>query len=98
MATSGMTPRAIKLAVWNAGTNLTELAEMNGLSESSCRVAIRNNFCPSGEKAIIDLLKIDPHKLWPNRYDKAGNRIIGRSRANTTKLKPVGHRQKVAVV
>lgn len=96
MAKAGMTPRDIKIAVWMTGTNLTELALKHGYSESYCRMALLYSTCPGSEQLIIDQLGLHPHTIWPDRYDENGHRIAGRERADTTKSKCDGHRQKNA--
>ncbi|MEQ8318727.1 MAG: helix-turn-helix domain-containing protein [Rhodospirillales bacterium] len=94
---AGMHPEDIKAAIRKTGITLTELSLSSGLSESAVRQAILFRHCPAGERAVIDHLGLPPHEIWPNRYDRDGNRIIGRNQLNTTKSKPVGHRQKGAV-
>tara|TARA_R110001592_G_scaffold104697_1_gene294580 strand:- start:73937 stop:74227 length:291 start_codon:yes stop_codon:yes gene_type:complete len=94
---AGMHPEEIKAAVRMTGITLTELSLRAGLGESNVRQALFFQHCPSGERAIIDHLGLEPHAIWPNRYDRDGNRIIGRNNINTTKSKSAGHRQKGAV-
>ncbi len=94
---AGMHPEDIKAAIRKTGITLTELSLSSGLSESAVRQAILFTFCPAGERAVIDHLGLPPHEIWPNRYDRDGNRIIGRNQPNTTKSKSLGHRQKGAV-
>ncbi len=91
-----MHPADIKAAVEKKGSNLTKIALDAGLSESACRMALRNKYVPAGERAIAAYLNIAPHKLWPNRYDRDDNRVIGRNHADPTKSKSDGHRQKGA--
>ncbi len=91
---AGMHAEQIKAAIRMTGITLSELSLRAGHGESTVRQALFFQHCPAGEQAIIDHLGLHPHKIWPNRYDKDGNRIIGRNRVNTTKSRRSGHRQK----
>jgi len=92
-----MHPELIKAAIRMTGITLSELSLRAGLGESTVRQALFFQHCPAGERAIIDHLGLPPHEIWPNRYDKDGNRVIGRSSNNPTKSGPARHRQKGAV-
>ena len=93
-----MHPADIKAAIQKKGSNLTEIALKAGLSESACRMALLYQFVPAGERAIATYLGKPLHEIWPNRYDRNDNRIIGRNHiVDTTKSKSEGHRQKGAV-
>lgn len=91
---AGMHAEQIKAAIRMTGITLTELSLRAGLGECTVRQALFFQHCPAGEKAIIDHLGLPPHQIWPNRYDKDGNRVIGQNQSNTTKSKRSGHRQK----
>lgn len=97
MTSDGMHPEDIKAEVRKTGLTLTDLSVKNGLSESAVRMAILFRHSPAGERAIYEHLGLHPHEIWPNRYDKDGNRIIGRTALNTTKSGHHGHRQKRAI-
>ncbi|HBT44348.1 MAG TPA: transcriptional regulator [Rhodospirillaceae bacterium] len=90
----GMHPEDIKAAIRKTGITLTELAMRNGLSESAVRMAIIFNCCPAGERAVIERLGVAPHAIWPERYDREGNRLIGRDASNSMKSGESRHRQK----
>ena len=96
MARPGWHPEDIKAAIRKTGVTLTELSLRNGLGESTVRQAILFNSCPAGEKVIADYLGINPFELWPRRYNKQGQRIIGRAARQSTKNQARGHRQKGA--
>ena len=89
-----MHPEDIKAAIRKTGITLTQLSLDSGLGECTVRAAILFRTCPAGERVIYEHLKINPHKLWPDRYDAAGNRVIGRAAAKSTKNRRRGHRQK----
>lgn len=91
---AGMHPEDIKAAIRKTGITLTELSLQHGLGESNVRQALFFQHNPAGELAIIKHLGIHPHKLWPNRYDEDGNRIIGRTQINPIESGDIGHRQK----
>ena len=101
MAQQGWHPEFIKAAIRATGTTLTELSLQAGLSESAVRRAILTNTCPAGERVIIEYLQgrpqylnLRPYDLWPQRYNKAGQRIIGHAAAQSTKNKMGRHGQK----
>ncbi|WP_442872992.1 helix-turn-helix domain-containing protein [Aurantimonas sp. C2-3-R2] len=54
-------------AVYNHGTNLTQLALEVGLDGSACRHALDRPQL-GGELAIARLIAVDPAELWPDRY------------------------------
>lgn len=90
----GMHPEDIKAAIRKTGITLTELSLRNGLGESTVRQAILFQSCPAGERVIIEYLGIPPHEIWPERYDRQGNRTIGRSACNSRRARRAGHCQK----
>ena len=89
-----MHPEDIKAAIRKTGITLTQLSIQAGLGESAVRQALFFHHCPAGEKAIIEYLDIHPHKLWPERYDEHGNRVIGRTAVKSTKRRLPRHCQK----
>jgi len=95
-----MHPEEIKAKIRMTGITLEELSLQYCKGASNVRQALFFRHCPSGERAIIQCLKqhydIEPHAIWPNRYDEKGNRTIGHSRSNNTKSNADGHRQKDA--
>ena len=96
MAGRGMHPEDIKAAIRKTGITLRGLALRNGLSESAVRQAIIVNSCPAGDRVVIEYLGLHPHAIWPDRYDRDGNRVVGRTKFNPTKIDASGHRQKGA--
>jgi len=94
---AGMHAEEIKAAIRMTGITLNQLSLDAGLGASTVRQAIFFHHCPAGERVIIDHLGLHPHAIWPNRYDRQGNRIIGRNPKDTTKYRASGHRQKGAV-
>lgn len=90
---NGWRPEDIKAAIRKTGTTLSKLSLQAGLGESTVRQALLFPSCPSGEKAIIKCLGLPPHELWPRRYDKNGNRIVGHG-SKTTKKRSSRHCQK----
>ena len=58
---------AIKAEVHRRGLTLVGIARARGLEPSACKVALRRrNF--AGERAIADVLGVEPSVLWPERY------------------------------
>jgi len=90
----GWHPEDIKAAIRKTGITLTDLSLRHNLGGCTVRAAILYNYCPAGERVIIDYLGVSPHKLWPERYDEHGNRIIGRAGKNITKKIEARHCQK----
>lgn len=61
------------------GKNLSSIAKDAGFSDSVCRLAfIRPQ--AMGEKLIADATGYQPQDLWPDRYDKKGNRTVSRGK------------------
>lgn len=56
------------------GTSLSQLARKNGWAKQTMYFALRSPSYPQ-EKAIADALDVAIHTLFPERYDRAGNRI-----------------------
>lgn len=76
----GLNPEIIKARIHMKGGSLSGLARKNGMKPVTLRRAIRRNDCPAAEMVIANYLNISPFKLWPDRYDAEGVRIIGRGR------------------
>lgn len=64
----------VKAAVRKKGISLARLARDNGLSDSAVRKALYGPI-PRGNRAIAKHLKKPLHELWPEWFDKHGNRI-----------------------
>lgn len=58
---------AIMAEVRRRGSNLRQVALAAGLSESTCRQALRVSI-PAGEAAIAEFLNVTVQELWPSRY------------------------------
>lgn len=91
-APEGLHKEDIKAAVWKAGSNLRQLSLDNGLAPATCRNALHKPI-PKADKAIANFLGKTLHEVWPNRYDKDGNRIK-KSDSNLKEKSPLSHRQK----
>lgn len=78
-----MHPEDIKASVRKQGTTLTALAVANGLSPSACRKALKVP-CPRADKAIARCIGKPLHLIWPQRYDRLGNRQF--TKVNNTRL------------
>ena len=83
-----MHPEDIKASVRKTGTTLTALALANGLSPSACRKALSVP-CPRADRAISECIGKPLHKIWPDRYDRAGNRQF--TKVNKTHLRANTH-------
>lgn len=74
MAKRNKHPEDIKAAVRKTGISLAELARRNGISDSSARKALYLPR-PGGNRVIAEYLKKPVHDIWPEWFDKHGNRI-----------------------
>lgn len=66
---------AIRAAIARRGATLARVARDAGLSAGACSLSLCRP-SPSGDAAIAAYLDVPLHKLWPDRYDANGNRII----------------------
>ncbi len=75
----------IVAAVKKGGTNVVQLALANGLSKSAIHYAIKK---PSerAETVLIGFLKKPAHEVFPDRYDRTGQRLVRRGRQFGTKI------------
>ena len=62
-------------ALKEKGTSLRALAKDAGFNESLCRQALTRPQA-TGEALIIDATGFPPQKIWPDRYDAKGKRIV----------------------
>lgn len=67
-------PEDIKAAVGKTGISLSELARRHRLNPSTVVHAVRRPQ-PSGNRAIASHLGRKLHELWPEWFDRHGNRI-----------------------
>lgn len=65
---------AIEAEIHRRGATLTGLALQAGIGSSSCRVALLRPV-PKADRIIAEFLDVPLHELWPDRYDRAGNRL-----------------------
>ncbi len=72
-----MDPNNIIMEVWKRGWSLAQLAADAGVSRQHVSHALRRPN-PRGEAIILKFLGVSGNKVWPDRYDKAGNRIVHR--------------------
>lgn len=68
---------AIRAEVARRGSTLTAIALAAGLNPGSCRAALSKCF-PAADRAIADFLSIPLFELWPDRYDRDGQRLTRR--------------------
>lgn len=67
----------------------------NGLPQGTASKAISVPVA-EGEKAIADILKVSPQKIWPSRYGNDGKRLRPQPAANYRRFNPKGKSQKGA--
>lgn len=74
---SGWHREDVKAAIRKKGQTLTSLSKLNGFSPAYLRNALRRPLY-DGEQIIAKFLGIDPHELWPERYNADGTSKIQR--------------------
>jgi len=89
-----MHPEEIKARIRIKGRTLTRLARISGIAPSTIRRSIRVDDCPTAERVIAEYLGLDPHSIWPSRYDKNGRRRNVKTKTNCRASGRTGHRQK----
>lgn len=83
MTTEGMHREDIKAAIRKKGMTMSALSLANDLDEATVRKSLQKPI-PRANKAISAFLKKPLHKLWPDWYDKRGQRI----RSSSIQAKP----------
>lgn len=74
------------------GYSLAALGRVLGVSRSAPVLALRQPY-PRIERAIADILGLEPAAIWPERYDAEGNpnRPMGRPKKSITSPKLPRH-------
>lgn len=69
----------IKYQLELSGYSLSSLARELGVSRHAPKLALDRPY-PRMERAIADKIGMEPHQIWPERYNSAGlpNRSVGR--------------------
>lgn len=87
-------PEDIKAEVRKRGVTLVDIALSAGLSAVATSSALRKPY-PAAQKAIADFLGQPVHAIWPEWYDKEGQRIgLLRSVRNPSPYAKPCHRKK----
>lgn len=75
----------VKYRLKVAGLTLTRLGERLNVSRHAVGLALRQPY-PRVERAIADILGMEPAAIWPERYDADGNpnRPMGRPKKSIT--------------
>lgn len=76
-------PEDVKARVRKTGISLAELARRNEMVGGTGARALYEP-CPRMNHAIAKHLGVSVHDLWPEWFDKAGERILRFSRETTT--------------
>lgn len=71
----------IKLKLAQKGFRLIDVDEKFNLSPGTAQTALKRPH-KKAEKCIAQLLREHPKDLWPNRYDKKGNRLKPQPKEN----------------
>lgn len=79
----------VKALVRKRGKNLSDLAVAEGLEPSTTARSLSRPI-PAANHAIAEFLGLSIHELWPEWYDKSGQRIYAKSRSS----KSIAGRQK----
>jgi Ner family transcriptional regulator len=70
----GWSRHDIVAAIRNHGSTLVMLDENNGLAIGSCSRALTVPY-PRVDAIIAKFIETPLHELWPDRYDRDGNRV-----------------------
>jgi Ner family transcriptional regulator len=75
----------IKYRLRRHGYTLTSLGRVLGVTRHAVGLALRQPY-PRIERAIADILGLEPAAIWPERYDADGNpnRPMGRPKKSIT--------------
>ena len=65
---------AIKAEIYRRGQTLVGLSRTHGFHPHDCGVALLRPY-PKVDPVIADFLGVPLHELWPDRYDRAGQRL-----------------------
>ena len=65
---------AIKAEIYRRGQTLVGLSRAHGLHPHDCGVALLRPY-PKVDPVIAEFLGVPLHELWPDRYDRAGQRL-----------------------
>ncbi|MGE0256966.1 MAG: transcriptional regulator [Alphaproteobacteria bacterium] len=84
-------PEDVKAAVRKTGISLSELARRNRVSPSTVHKALTEPH-PTGNRAVAAYLGRSVHELWPDWYDRDGNRTRSTGQKNSSRPR-AGHRQ-----
>lgn len=95
MAAKGWHREDIKAALRKQFGDLTVLSVTWGYHRSSISAALLRPDSPSVDLRIAEALGVEPHTLWPDRWDPKGFRISRSANAqNPSRSSPPSHRQK----
>ena len=84
-------PVDVKGMVHKRGETLASLARRHGVNESTARKCLYRPL-PTGNRLVAEYLGKQLHELWPEWFDKHGNRRS--SASNDTSVDRCTHRQK----
>ena len=72
---------AIRAEIKRRGYTFVELSRKYGLAVSAIRTALVMPY-PKADRVISAFLGVPLHNLWPDRYDRDGNRLPSQSKPN----------------
>lgn len=75
MPTQDMNPEEIKYRVRLAGTTLAELGRSVGVSRQLMSLSLEGRVSAKAELAIAKCIGVNPHTIWPTRYNLRGERL-----------------------
>ena len=86
----------IKAEIERRGVSLAQLSRDLGFADHAVRASLTKPM-PQVDRALAAWLGLSPHALWPDRYDRDGNRTPLRSRrARASTLSGHGRNRKGA--
>ncbi len=66
----------IKAALGKKGFTLADVARLEDLQPRTANEVLRKPY-PRIERRIADILNMQPHEIWPSRYDAKGRPLRG---------------------
>ncbi|MEL6503455.1 MAG: helix-turn-helix domain-containing protein [Pseudomonadota bacterium] len=87
----------VRAELFTLGLRLSDVDKQHGLVKRSCAKALQQAH-KAGEEALASALGLEPHQMFPERYDEAGRRLSPQPQANYENSATVAQRRKAVEV
>lgn len=74
MAGSDWHPEDIKAAIRKRGMTIGRLAALHKMMPRNLTLAMEARVSARSERIIAEFIGVQPHEIWPSRYDANGDR------------------------